>query len=237
MRVERDLVYRTIDGIDLHGDVRCPDVGDVFPAVVLAIGGGFKKAYEDKMAEIGRVLAGPAQGFLTFAVDYRVGLGAEPATYDVAEAVEFLARGPIPLSDGTTVAADPDRIGILGSSAGAIVACILALRLTRLRAAVAYSGHAGDPPVAATREPAPLFAAHSTIDSSAPYAYATKLRDLYDYAGAPHDLYVTTEKVHGLQFWSYLDAELDDPEAPLTYIARELAVAHLTTYVKNAPPA
>jgi dienelactone hydrolase len=164
---------------------------------------------------------------MTFAVDYRVGMGAMVAVQDVAAAIGYLLGRSHLVSGGGTVSVESGKIGILGSSAGAIIASILARTDPRIRAAVSWSGHAGNPPLDGAYW-APLYDAHSTIDGSSPFKYAQDLQADYEAAGEPHDQYVTDETVHGLQFWNY-----DDPSNFGELTVRAESAAWLDRYVKG----
>jgi acetyl esterase len=144
VRAQRDLTWRHIDGEALTLDAFLPArVRSGRPAVLLIHGGGWRagdKSSLDPEAERLAVL-----GYDAFSVDYRLA-PAHPypaAVDDVQGAVRWL-RDPAQVQ---RFGLDPQRIGALGSSAGAHLAGMLATlgrgpldRGARVAAAVSWSG-------------------------------------------------------------------------------------------------
>src|SRR5262249_13807413 len=104
----------------LSMDIARPSAGGLHPAVVAIHGGGFiagnaasSDAWIVSLAEHGYVAASP---------DYRLAPAAQfpSALQDVKAAVRFLR------ANATKCAIDPDRIGAVGSGAGATLALLLA---------------------------------------------------------------------------------------------------------------
>jgi acetyl esterase/lipase len=119
--VENDLQYGTARGQDLMLNACLPeDKPRRTPAVILIHGGGFDSGSKDfgGMTALCEELAG--SGVAAFAVDYRLAPKfAFPAQVnDVTDALEWL-RDPKQVREFNI---DPQRIGLLGSSAGAIIA-------------------------------------------------------------------------------------------------------------------
>jgi acetyl esterase/lipase len=144
--VQQGLTYWSDDEVSLEGDACVPGRSpDRVPAVVIVHGGGFTSGdrADDGMRSICKDLA--REGTVGFSIDYRL---APDFTYpaqvdDLAHAVEWL-REPAQIE---RFGIDPGRIGVLGSSAGAIMAQSLATRgsgpLTRgdrVAAVVSLSG-------------------------------------------------------------------------------------------------
>lgn len=114
------------DGHELLADAFVPDGEGPFPAVVLLHGGAFIKGDRGSYAPWGRWLA--AQGYVGLSASYRLatpGRTTYPqAIWDVKAAVQHL-RGAAP-----ELRVDPDRIGILGGSAGGYLAAMIGLTAT-----------------------------------------------------------------------------------------------------------
>ncbi|MGL4340280.1 MAG: alpha/beta hydrolase [Rhodoglobus sp.] len=142
----KGMVYRTVDGEDLMVDACLASASESpTPAILLIHGGGF--------AEGGRASGGMPRtcdllaqaGYSAFSIDYRLLPDSSyPAQITDAEAAVAWLREPQQVK---RFGIDPDRIGVLGSSAGAIIAQGLgtsgAGALTsgsRVRAVVSLSG-------------------------------------------------------------------------------------------------
>jgi len=142
--VERDVVYRTVDGEALGADVYLPaEDGKKRPAVLVVHGGGWVAGEKEWFADQGTQLA--EAGYVAVSVDYRLA-PAHPfpaAVDDVQAAVKWLRKRKQVKAYGI----DPDRIGALGGSAGAhLVGMLGALgrgsleKGARVAAAVEWSG-------------------------------------------------------------------------------------------------
>ena len=144
MQVERDVVWRRVDGEVLALDAYLPVTESADrPAVVLVHGGGWQQGDRSILAQQGKQLA--SLGYVAFSVNYRL---APEHTYpaavdDVQAAVEWL-RAPKRVKK---YGIDPDRIGALGTSAGGHLVGMLATlgkgpldEKARVRAAVSWSG-------------------------------------------------------------------------------------------------
>ena len=145
MTVESDIVYREVDGTSLATDSCRPTESAPTPAVLLIHGGGFSEGSRSSggMADMCRALA--SNGLAAFSIDYRLlPENHFPAqTDDAAAAIEWL-RAPEQVQRFNI---DPARIGVLGSSAGAIIAQYLGTdgdgaldSGARVRAVASYSG-------------------------------------------------------------------------------------------------
>ena len=138
IRVETDVVWRTVDGEQLTLDAYLPATKKKDrPAIVLIHGGGWRQGDKQLLAQRGRQFA--ELGYDAFSINYRLPAAVE----DVQAAVEWLREPKQVKAYGL----DPRRIGALGGSAGAHLAGMLATlgkgslaKGSRIRAAVSWSG-------------------------------------------------------------------------------------------------
>lgn len=133
--IRSDVVYAVHDGQELWGDFYRPVGEGPFPIVVAAPGGGWAACNPRGIRAWGVHLA--RRGIAVFAIQYRASSTEKTfpgAVCDVLSAVQFV-RGSAAAFD-----IDPERIGLLGSSAGGHVAALAAL--------------AGDSPLFKDRHPA-----------------------------------------------------------------------------------
>jgi len=142
--IRKGIAYASHAGEELRGDFYVPAGDGPFPVVVAAPGGGWFVSDPGGLKHWGEFLA--RHGFAVFAIQYRV--SAREKTFpkpvlDVISAIQFV-RG-----SASELNIDPNRIALLGSSAGAHVAALAAL--------------AGDAPPFANREPSN---AHAGVDAS-----------------------------------------------------------------------
>lgn len=123
--VEKSIDYRTVDGENLQLDACLPvDSDGSLPSVALVHGGAFQEGDRSNLTGLCELFA--EKGFAAFAIDYRLLPASYPAqTEDVAAAVDWL-REP---AQTERFGIDPDRIALLGSSAGAIIALSTAAAL------------------------------------------------------------------------------------------------------------
>ncbi len=119
--IERGLHYAEHDGTKLLGDLYRPKGLSNAPVVVAIHGGGWKAGTRAVYRHWGPFLA--RNGIAMFAIDYRLGRpGVYPAAvYDSKAAIQFV-RAKAAIYD-----LDPYRIGLIGDSAGAHLAALLAL--------------------------------------------------------------------------------------------------------------
>ncbi|PPH80732.1 alpha/beta hydrolase [Rathayibacter sp. AY1D9] len=117
---EKAIEYRSVDGVSLKADACLPTAGGTDrPALLMLHGGGFVDGARDEggMTELCEYYA--ERGFVSVSVDYRL---LQDSRYpgqieDAQAAVEWL-REPAQV---TRFGLDPARIGVMGSSAGAII--------------------------------------------------------------------------------------------------------------------
>jgi acetyl esterase/lipase len=115
------VVYAEHDGNMLVGDLYLPKRRAHAPVLVAFHGGGWRAGNRAFYHHWGSFLA--ANGYALFTIDYRLGRpGRYPAAvYDAKAAIQF-ARARAAEFD-----VDPDRIGLMGDSAGGYLAALLAL--------------------------------------------------------------------------------------------------------------
>lgn len=120
--VRTDIVYATHDGIELRGDIYTPNGTGPFPAVIAVPGGAWLACERKGLKHWGHYLA--KHGFAVFVVQYRVAVNEKmfpEAVCDVVSAVQFV-RG-----SASDLDIDPDRVALLGASAGAHLSSLAAL--------------------------------------------------------------------------------------------------------------
>lgn len=125
--VQKDIVYRTVDGIPLHLDLYRADGPSrrPGPGLILIHGGSWRSGSKEQVAEIAEPLA--KNGLVVASVNYRLAPDHEfPAQIeDVTAAVRWLRRNAAEYN------IDPDRIGAVGFSAGAHLAVLLGVARDR----------------------------------------------------------------------------------------------------------
>jgi acetyl esterase/lipase len=139
MTTHTDIVFAEHDGTKLVGDLYLPKGRSKAPVLVAVHGGGWQVGTKQFYRYWGLFLA--RAGYAVFAVDYRLGKdGTYPAAvYDVKAAVQFIRAkaGEYDL--------DPDRIGLIGDSAGAHLASLVALAGDQFTSAYQNDANAGVP--------------------------------------------------------------------------------------------
>lgn len=117
------LVAGVHDGVELLADAFIPDGDGPFPAFVMVHGGAFVKGNRSSYHPWGRFLA--ERGCVGLSASYRLATPGNPtypeAIWDVKAAVQLL-RGR-----AGELRVDPDRIGIMGGSAGGYLTAMVAL--------------------------------------------------------------------------------------------------------------
>ena len=115
------VVYAVHDRTRLVGDFYLPNGLIKAPVVVAMHGGGWRGGGRRFYKYWGPFLA--RHGYALFTIDYRLGKsGAYPAAiYDAKAAVQFVR------AKAAEFDLDPDRIGLMGDSAGGYLAAMLAL--------------------------------------------------------------------------------------------------------------
>jgi acetyl esterase/lipase len=115
------LVYAEHDGTKLVGDLYLPKGRAKAPVLVALHGGGWQIGSRDFYRYWGLFLA--RNGYAVFAIEYRLGkAGVYPAAvYDAKAAILFMR------AKAAEFDLDPDRIGLIGDSAGAHLSALIAL--------------------------------------------------------------------------------------------------------------
>src|SRR6185369_9924091 len=118
-----NIQYAEHDGVKLAGDLYAPKGLDKAPLVIAAHGGGWQVGSRASYQYLGPFLA--KHGYALLAISYRLSKpGAKTfpaAVYDVKAAIQF-AR-----ANAARLGIDPDRIGLMGDSAGAHLTALVAL--------------------------------------------------------------------------------------------------------------
>jgi len=127
--VQQDVPYLLVNGTQLHLDVYRPSNQGtaIRPAIVLIHGGAWTSFDKSTMRGMGELLA--RDGFVAFAVDYRLFHGVEnrwPAQLDDVQSAVRWVR-----ANASKYGVNPDRIGAFGHSAGAQLAALLGMEDTR----------------------------------------------------------------------------------------------------------
>ncbi len=129
-----DQIYAHHDGEELRGDLYLPDGPGPHPALVTVHGGGWARGSRLAQRHWGRYLS--ARGYAVFAASYRLFRPGRPtypaAVHDVRAAVQFVRH------KAAGINVDPNRIGLMGDSAGAHLAALVALAWNEPQFADAY---------------------------------------------------------------------------------------------------
>lgn len=143
--IRRGIEYARHDGIVLAGDLYAPEAAGHHPVLVAVHGGGWQLGSRDIYRYWGPWLA--ARGYALFAVDYRLAKPREPsyptAIHDIRSAVQFVK------GEAAALGVDSGRVALVGDSAGAHLAALVAL--------------AGDEPLFAGPSPAAESAAVKAV--------------------------------------------------------------------------
>lgn len=126
VQIKSGIAYAQHDGVELVGDLYLPAgakaVTKAAPALIAVHGGAWIQGARSAFQHWGPYLA--ARGIATFAISYRLVTKSKmfpQAVQDVMAAVQFM-RGK-----ANEFGVDPQRIGLLGASAGAHLAALAAL--------------------------------------------------------------------------------------------------------------
>lgn len=116
---QKDLIYNSQNGRDLHFDALLNKSKESSPAVILIHGGGWKSGDKKMMFPLAENLA--EHGYSCFNIEYRLSVEAKyPAgVEDVISAVKFLKLNAIKFK------INPNKIAILGVSSGGQMAALI----------------------------------------------------------------------------------------------------------------
>src|SRR5437016_8623855 len=118
-----DIFFAEHDGVKLLGDFYAPKGLDKAPVLVAVHGGGWQVGNRKFYSHWGPYLA--RNGYAVFSIEYRLmkpGLKTYPgAVYDTKAAVQFVR------AKASELGLDPERVGLIGDSAGAHLAALVAL--------------------------------------------------------------------------------------------------------------
>jgi acetyl esterase/lipase len=119
--IRSGLPYAEHDGVKLVGDLYLPKGRAGVPILVAIHGGGWQAGDRGFYQHWGPMLAG--NGYGLFSIEYRLGKpGAYPAAvYDARAAIQFIRAKAAEFN------IDASRLGLVGDSAGACLAALLAL--------------------------------------------------------------------------------------------------------------
>ncbi len=164
VRAFTDLVYREVDGRRLRLDVFVPvdrerATGRGRPAVLAIHGGGWRGGSKTDLSrpDTGWKLENLVrQGLIVVAIDYRLSAPGKPSwpgnLDDVREAVRWVRR------HSADFGIDPDRLAVLGASAGGHLALMLGMtpsdRLAQVAAVIDFYGPTDLRALSASRTPA-----------------------------------------------------------------------------------
>ncbi len=134
-RVQRNIEYSTISGVPLYLDAAIPEGAGPHPAAIIVHGGGWVRG--DRRTEVAPLFEPLSEaGIAWFSIDYRLSnditqFGA--AIEDVQNAIRFVK------AHAAKYRVDPERIALVGESAGGQLAAMAALDsepATRVQAVV-----------------------------------------------------------------------------------------------------
>ena len=138
IEVRPGVTYATHDGVALAGDLYAPKGAGPYPALVAVHGGGWQLGVRTAFQYWGKYLA--QRGYVLFAISYRLAKKGQKmfpqAVQDVLAGVQFV-RG-----SAGEFKVDPERIGLMGASAGAHLAALAALSGTAFTGGYPQDKHA-----------------------------------------------------------------------------------------------
>jgi len=126
--VKKGVEFAVHDGVRLLGDLYAPKPPGKYPAIVAMHGGGWQIGDPSAYQYWGPYLA--RRGYVLFAVTYRLSKPGQKtypeAVYDVRAAVQFLKH------HAAEFKVDPERVALMGDSAGAHLASLVGPSLWRI---------------------------------------------------------------------------------------------------------
>src|SRR5437867_5212303 len=122
VEVQSGVEYANHDGVALQGDLYQPKAPGKYPAIVGVHGGGWQAGARTSYGYWGRYLA--QQGYVVFAVSYRL---SKPGQKTYPQAAQDVRAAQCNLFAGEAIKVDPERIGMMGDSAGAHLVALTSL--------------------------------------------------------------------------------------------------------------
>jgi len=123
IEVRQRVEYVKHDGVVLTGDHYVPKAGGNYPAVIAVHGGGWQAGNSGNYRSWGQWLA--ARGIALFAINYRLSKPGQPSypqpVHDLRAAVQFVK------ARATDLRIDPERVALMGDSAGGHLTALVAL--------------------------------------------------------------------------------------------------------------
>jgi len=124
IETQTDIQFAEHDGVKLYADLYRPNAAaKPYPILVAVHGGGWERGDRKSFRNWGAYL--PQHGYGLFAIQYRLSKPGAPAypqaVRDVVAAVRFVR------ANAAQLGADPERIALLGLSAGGHLAALAAL--------------------------------------------------------------------------------------------------------------
>jgi acetyl esterase/lipase len=123
MTIQNDIVFAEHDNTKLIGDLYLPQDVQKPPVLVAVHGGGWQGGNRKFYSNWGPYLA--RNGYAVFAIEYRLmqpGVKTYPgAVYDTKAAIQFVR------ANAASLGVDPDRVGLIGDSAGAHLSALVGL--------------------------------------------------------------------------------------------------------------
>lgn len=229
-----DIEYARAGGFSLRMDAWMPDGPGPFPAAILVHGGGWVKG--DRRGDV-QPLFQPLEhaGIAWFSISYRLAKGsgeqiasallAGQAVDDVKHAISFIK------AHAGEYNIDPNRIALIGESAGAQLAAMAALKpgsAGPVRAVVAFYGPFDladlarkyvngtdsnlvnmifqglgtySPINLVTSDAPPFLLIHGTADTLVPFSQSEQMYARLQAAHVPSELYPVKGAGHGIRWW------------------------------------
>lgn len=200
VEIQQEVVWLQQSDYSLTADIYRPvDVKTQRPGILLVHGGGWGAGSRADMAWFGQHLA--EQGWVAASIDYRLvspnGGQGEAAFTDVSLALKAM------LDHSVKLGIDPQRVAILGGSAGGHLAARLAVNPTPLRAAVILWG------------PTNLAIAPNTLTSDQYGMLSSLLGQGYSQEQAKHASAYWNLTRHSAPHWLLIHGT-EDPLVPVT---------------------
>jgi len=123
VEVRKGVEYVKHDGVSLSGDLYVPKAAGKYPVVVAVHGGGWQGGNSGNYTSWGNWLA--ARGYAVFAINYRLSKPGQPtypqAVHDLRAAIQYVKAKAADLK------VDPERVALIGDSAGGHLVSLVAL--------------------------------------------------------------------------------------------------------------